>query len=324
MKIERLVGPVPSTLILLCALAMFARPAATQQPAQEQSGAAAQGQASADEQPRVIKIGSGDLLQVSIFGMPDLASTVRVSASGNVYLPLIGNVDVAGLTPERAQQRLAEKYEEGNFLRNPQVSVFVKEYATQGVSVMGEVIKPGIYPLLGEVRLYDAIAAAGGTTPRAGTRITILHRAHPNEPETIRLTSASGRASESNVPILPGDTVIISKAGVVYVVGDVNKPGGFVMEHDESLTAMQAIALAQGTARSAALNKARLIRKGPQGYEELPIPLGKIFAAKAQDVKLQAEDILFVPGSAAKSAAKRGIEAILQTLPGVAIYSTVH
>lgn len=312
-----------SLLLLFCAIAIPSQSRA-QQTVQPVAGARVEPATGKDEQPRVIRIGTGDLLEISVFGMPELARTARVSSSGSIYLPFIDSVEVAGLTPEQAQELIAKKYTEGNFLRNPQVSVFVKEYATQGIAVMGEVAKPGIYPLLGAVHLFDAISAAGGTTPRAGTKVTILHRGRPQEPESVALGDAAGRASQSNVPLLPGDTVIVNKAGIVYVVGDVNKPGGFVMENAENLTAMQAVALAQGTTRTAALNKSRLIRKGPNGFQELPVPLAKIFAAQAPDVKLQAEDILFIPGSAAKSAAKRGIEAILQTVSGVAIYSTIH
>jgi polysaccharide export outer membrane protein len=264
------------------------------------------------------------LLDISIFGAPELARTVRVAGNGAIDLPFIGSILVSGFTPEDIRQVIAKKYADGNLLRDPQVSIQVKEYATQGISVMGEVAKPGIFPLLGTARLFDAIAAAGGTTPRAGAKVTILHRDRSAVPETVSLFAAAEGASESNVRVFPGDTVIVRKAGIVYVVGDVNKPGGYVMENSENFTAMQAIALAQGAARTAALNRARVIRRSAAGLQELPVPLAKIFSAKAPDMKLQAEDILFVPGSASKGAAMRSIEAILQTIPGVAIYSTVR
>lgn len=277
-----------------------------------------------DDVARAIVIGSGDLLEVSVFGVPDLTRAVRVSEAGTVYLPFIDSVKVEGLTPEQAQALIAKTYQEGKFLRDPQVSVLIKEYATQGIAVMGEVGKPGIYPLLGQVRLFDAISAAGGTTPKAGPKVTILHRGRESEPQVVTVSGTGAEAAQSNVALQPGDTVIVSKAGIVYVMGDVSKPGGFVMENSDSLTAMQAVALAEGTERTAALGKTRLIRRGPSGVEEISVPLDKIYAAKAQDVKLQADDVLFIPGSASRSAGFKTLETILQAIPGAAIYGAVR
>lgn len=292
-----------------------AAPATAAEPTQAEAGDAAKHQ---------IIIGNGDLLEVSVFGVPDLSRTVRVGETGNIYLPFIDAVKVAGMSTEQAQQAIADRYEQGKYLRDPQVSILIKEFASQGIAVMGEVGKPGIYPLLGEVRLFDAISAAGGTTPKAGPKVTILHRSHADQPEVITIGASGDRASESNVPLQPGDTVIVSKAGIVYVMGDVEKPGGFVMENADSLTAMQAVALAEGTKRTAALGKARLIRRGTGGVEEIPVPLDKIYGAKAQDVRLQADDILFIPGSASRSAGMKTLETILQTIPGAAIYGAVR
>jgi polysaccharide export outer membrane protein len=122
------------------------------------------------------------------------------------------------------------------------------------------------------------------------------------------------------VDILPGDTIVVAKAGVVYVVGAVGKPGGFTMDRNEKLTVLQALALAEGSRPDAALNKSKLIRKTEAGSEEIPIPLGKILASAVPDQKLQPDDILFVPNSAAKGAARRSLEAIVQTATGVIIY----
>ncbi len=125
---------------------------------------------------------------------------------------------------------------------------------------------------------------------------------------------------ENNVSVEPGDTIVVSKAGVVYVVGDVHQPGGFVMENGNDITVLKAIALAQGTNPNAALNAAKLIRKTPEGPKDVPLSLKQILAAKAPDLQLQPDDVVFVPGSAGMSAAKRGAEAILQMATGVAIW----
>jgi polysaccharide export outer membrane protein len=203
----------------------------------------------------------------------------------------------------------------GGFFNDPQVSIVQKEYSTQGISLLGEVQKPGSYSLLGRHTLLEAISAAGGLTVKAGNNVTILHRDRPNEAQHVDLSAPPG----GNIPVLPGDMIVVSKAGIVYVVGDVRTPSGVVME-GSGLTVLKAIAMAQGTNSTASLNHAQLIRTTPTGKQEIPIPLKKILSNQSPDLELQPEDIVFVPSSAAKSAGRRSIEAILQTATGVAIY----
>ncbi|MCU1311777.1 MAG: polysaccharide export protein [Candidatus Angelobacter sp.] len=265
-------------------------------------------------------IGSGDLLEVSVLGAPDFVKQIRVNSSGEISLPLIGAVKVAGLSTSGAEKFVAKKLVDGGYFSDPQVSIFQKEYATQGISILGEVMKPGIYPLLGRRSVFDAISAAGGTTPRAGNTVSITHRNAPDKPETIPLSYAPGDSRAGvNAEVAPGDTVVVSKAGIVYVVGDVGKPGGFVMENSQ-MTVLQALAMAQGANQNAALNSARLIRGTSKQHQEIPIPLKEILAAKSPDLNLQSEDIVFVPNSAGKTAVRKSMEAILQTATGIAIY----
>ncbi len=185
--------------------------------------------------------------------------------------------------------------------------------------MLGEVQKPGIYPLLGERNLYDAISSAGGTTPKAGRFVMVTRRNDPQHPLQVPLLSGAD-SMKNNVTVEPGDTIVVSKAGVVYVVGDVHQPGGFVMENGNDITVLKAIALAQGTNPNAKLDGARVIRKTAEGPQDVPLSLKKIMAAQAPDIQLQADDVVFVPGSAAKSATKRGVEAILQMATGIAIW----
>ena len=267
-----------------------------------------------------ILIGSGDLLEISVFGAPDFEKKeTRVSGGGNIILPLIGVQHVQGLTVGQAQALIAGQLASGEFFNNPQVSIIVKEYATQGASVLGEVQKPGVYPLLGPHRLFDALSAAGGLTAQAGRTVTITHRNDPNTPITVTLGKEIQASMEGNIEIYPGDTVLVSKAGIVYVVGEVKKPGGYVMDHGD-MTVLQSIAMAEGASPIAALNSAKLIRTVDGRRQEIPVPLKKILTDKAPDMKLQADDIVFVPTSAGKSASRRSLEAILQAATGVAIY----
>ncbi len=265
-------------------------------------------------------IGEGDLLEVSVYGAPDFEKKeVRVSGTGDIVLPMIGREHVQGLTVQQAQELVAKKLTEGEFYNNPQVSIFIKEYIGEGVSVLGEVQKPGVYPLLGQHRLFDAISMAGGTTPKAGRVVTISRRADPTKPITVTLGNDFQGSTEGNVEVFPGDTVMVSKAGIVYVVGDVKLPGGFVMEHG-SMTVLQAVALAQGANPTAALNSSKLIRKVDGNQQEVPIQLKEILSSKSPDVKVQPDDIVFIPNSAAKSAMRRSLEMIVQTASGMAIY----
>jgi polysaccharide export outer membrane protein len=271
-----------------------------------------------------ILIGPGDLIEVSVYGAPDYIKDVRVGSTGEITLPLAGTVKVGGLTPVRAEALIAKRLSDGNFFNHPRVSVLEKEFTTQGISVLGEVQKPGVYQLPGPRRLFDAISAAGGTTPRAGNTVSLFHRSESQKAEVVTISYDGKSSSQSNIDVYPGDTVVVSKAGVVYVVGDVRLPGGFVMENSH-MTILQAYAMAQGAGPSAALDRTQLIRKtGPESHpQETLISLKNILSAKSPDFNLQPDDILFVPTSAAKVAGRRTLEAIVQTASGMAVYSRI-
>jgi len=265
-------------------------------------------------------IGAGDLVEMSVFDTPELSGKLRVSNTGDIFLPLVGAFHVQGLKAEEAQTLIRQKFIDGGFLKDPQVTVFISEYATQGVSVVGEVRKPGIYPAFGAHRLLDYISLAEGLTPLAGTTISITHLGHPDQLAHFKMVSGSVPGPENNPEILPGDTIFVEKTGLVYVVGDVVRPGGFPMDHDEHLTILQVVALAQGTNYTAAKGSVRLIRTTATGREEIPIDLKKIFASKAEDMALQDNDILFVPNSKARSALKAVASAAVPAAASATIY----
>lgn len=266
-----------------------------------------------------LRISAGDLLDLAVFDTPELSAKLRVDEHGNISLPLAGVVSVSGMTAEQAGVAIEAHLRQTDILKDPHVSVTVLEYATQGVTVVGEVKSPGVYPLLGVHGLLDLISAAGGVTPNAGKAVTITHRSDPDHPVIANVDSKPGSNAGLGIDVRPGDTIMVSHAGIVYVVGDVNKPGGFLIENNDRLSVMQAIALAQGTNRTASLNHAKLIRKGDSGRQEVSVPLSKILDAKAPDLLLADGDILFVPSSAAKNAL-RNMESILPSVAGAAIY----
>jgi polysaccharide biosynthesis/export protein len=318
-----LVSVATTALMLLLAVQTTSPPQSIPQNRTEQATDARQSAEIPSNGPIILRIGTGDLLEISIstvIGAPDVNCKARVSSSGDITLPLVGSLHVAGMTAEEAQATIEKKYKDAEILKSPQVLVLITEYASQGVSVLGEVLKPGVYPLLTSRRLLDLISQAGGLTPTAGRTITITHRNRPLEPKTITLSRDPTQNTASNIDIIPGDTIVVAKAGVVYVVGAVGKPGGFTMDANEGLTILQAIAMAEGAKTDAAMDKSKLIRQTPNGPSEIPVPLHKILASKTPDIRLQSDDILFVPSSAVKSAARRSLEAIVQTATGVAIY----
>lgn len=269
-----------------------------------------------------IRLGPGDLVEVNVYGVPDLTTKTRVSNTGELYLPLVNYVHVGDLSVEEAQTVIAKQLESGGFVKDPHVSIFVNEYSSQSVSVLGEVSKPGTYPALGDRNLVDMITAAGGLTERAGRIVTITHRDKPDEVQTVELGRNLTDKPEANVPVAPGDMIDVHRAPIIYVVGDVGRPSGLMVDNG-TLTVLQALALAGGANRTAKLNDARILRKsdGPNGVSETPLKLKKMLEAKAPDVPLQPNDILFVPLSGAKVMAARSFEAAMAITTGLAIYA---
>jgi len=265
-----------------------------------------------------IRLGPGDLVEVSVYNIPELTTKARISNNGDLYLPLIDYIHVADLTQEEAQELLEKRYADGGFVNNPHVTVFVAEYSSGAISLLGEVARPGPYPMIGERRLYDIFSTAGGLTEKAGKTVVITHRNDVEHPVTVHLADNMAQTPQTNIPIQQGDTIVVQRAGVVYVVGDVGRPSGFLMDND-NLTVLRAIALAGGTTRTAKLSGAKLLRKTPDGVQETTIELNKILRAKAPDIAMKADDVLFVPSSAGKVAAYRGTEAIMQTASALSI-----
>jgi len=270
----------------------------------------------------IVTLGPGDLIEVSVYNVPELASKVRVSNSGDVYLPLIDYVHVEGLTQEEAQSVIEKRLADGGFVRNPHVTIFVDEFNSQGVTIIGEVSRPGIYPDVGQHKLYEVISQAGGFSQTASRKIAILRR---NQPEPIRLTLPRSLADDfsANVEIMPGDTITVPRAPIIYVVGDVGRPSGLLVDNG-TLTVLQALALAGGTNKTARLGASRILRKGPNGgVTETKVEIKKMLEAKIPDMPLQADDILFVPVSGGRVLAARTFEATMTMATAMALY-TVH
>jgi polysaccharide biosynthesis/export protein len=265
-------------------------------------------------------IGPGDLLTITIFNVPELQQTARVSESGDAVLSLIGSMHLAGMTVANAAVALEDEYRNRKLLVDPHVTVLVTEYATEGISVLGEVARPGVYPLLGPHSLLDIISAAGGLTASAGSSVTIRRRSGPEQVVQLDANDPQ-KALAQDVELQPADMVVVARAAVIYVVGDVGRPGGFSMQNNGRLTVLQAIALASGANKTAALSHAKIIHKTPSGYAESDIHLAQLLQGKAPDVALAPEDILFVPNSKLKSAVAGGYSSVVQAAATAAVYA---
>ena len=277
--------------------------------------------ASANQNSPLLKLGGGDLIEVNVYNVPELSTKARIGNTGDVYLPLIDYVHVGDLTVEEAQALIEKRLEDGGFVRGAHVTIFLDESLNQGVTILGEVARPGIYPALGDRKLYDLISAAGGFTSAAGRKVSIIRQNNPSGPITVSLPRNLADDLQDNIEILPGDMINVARAPIVYVVGDVGRPAGLLVDNG-SLTVLQALALAGGTNHTAKMSGVRIIRKGPAGMVETHVPLKKMLEAKVPDITLQADDILFVPLSGARVAAAQGMQAAISAAIGVAVIAS--
>lgn len=265
--------------------------------------------------PTDYRLGPEDLVDVTLYDIVGRTGeprhvTARVSRSGVVTLPLVGSVAIAGKTATEAEETLRTAYR--RFIHEPQVAVFVKEYRSYRVSVVGYVEKPGVYEVAGERTLLEVIAMAGGLNPAAGKTIHVS-RATRDRMETM-IVDLDRLAREGdvrlNLAMLPGDVVNVPKAGVVYVEGSVKKPGAYRLR--ESMTLTQAISMAGGPDdKIADRGGTRLFRSGASGERvEVPIDIGAIDSGRAEDVVLTENDVVVVPMSTTKYVIDRFIGGI--------------
>jgi polysaccharide biosynthesis/export protein len=282
-------------------------------------------------------LGPEDELQISGPELEELANkTARVDGEGDIQVPLVGRVHVAGLTVQQAEQELNKRL--STYIRHPQVALDVKDMRSQPASILGAVNSPGVHQVSGHKTLLEMISMAGGVRPDAGYSIRITRQVEwgciPLPGATL---DASGRfniaqvklqdimeakAPEENIQILPHDVISIPKAELIYVTGDVKKSGGFVLGERQTMSVLQAISLAEGLGQAPDTKHSKILRLNPGADQrtEIPVDLQSILQGKTGDVPLQGNDILFVPDNKGRKAALRILEAAIQTGTGIAIY----
>ena len=286
-----------------------------------------------------------DLLEIIVFDVPQMSREYRVSPRGEIVFPLLPKpIMAAGKTPVQLSQAIAIELQSAAILSSPQVNVEVRESRMHSVAITGAVKKPQIYQVFGRTTLMDVLSQAEGLAPEAGNTVVVTRTDFALRQLQLREPSASeGTASPPartttvdlkrlmetgdpalNLEIYPGDRVTVQRAGIIYVVGAVNRPGGFPLSDDqEDITVLKAVALAQDLKSTAIRSKAVIIRKNaqsPEGHEEIPVDLKMVLARRAPDPAMRPSDILFVPDSPGKKAAGRLAEAALQVTTGIIIW----
>jgi len=306
------------------------------------------------------RIGAHDLLEINVFEAPDLNRSLRVSASGEISMPLLGAVQSTGLTARELEGVIEIKLRP--YMKDPHVGVFVTTVESHPVSVVGAVKKPGVFQIRGTKTVLEMLSMAEGLSEDAGDEVLVMRgaglqfgtdatrsSANPDvapssapqqvaqEPpnadapanapgnETIKINLKDLLESGDqryNVPVYPGDIVKVTRGGIIYVIGDVKKPGGFVLKTDQNMSVLKAIALAEGLNSTSAKSRTKIIRTDEHSGKrtEFPIDLGKVLAGKAPDTPLKPADIVFVPNSSGKTVLYKGTEAAVATASGLAIW----
>jgi polysaccharide export outer membrane protein len=307
------------------------------------------------------RIGAQDLLEIKVFEAPDLNRSLRVSARGQISLPLLGSIEAAGLTAQELEALLEFKLHK--YMKEPHIDVLVSTVESHPVSVVGAVKKPGVFQLRGPKTVLEMLSLAEGLADDAGDDVLVMRgagwhladsqgdnqevtngelaaRAAAEAPKPLEVNNADSTENEKgtvrvnlktlletgdarfNVPVYPGDIVKVPRAGVVYVVGEVKKPGGFVLKSNEEMTVLKAMALAEGLTLTAVKNQVRIIRTEASSgkKQEIPIDLGKILDGKTTDPALQSADIVFIPNSNGKYALFRGSEAAISAITSLLVF----
>jgi polysaccharide biosynthesis/export protein len=257
-----------------------------------------------------ILIGAGDMLHISVFDTPEMDQHARVTDDGNAPLIFLGNVHLAGFTPEQAARTIETQLQQKDYMKHPQVTVTIEQYATQGVLVMGQVAHPGSVQIDTSRPVLDVLSLAGGLTDVASRKITV-ERHGTGERIQYFVSNNAEEAFDHSILIHPGDKIMVPKADVVYALGDFARPGAYVLSNNRGqLTALQMLALAGGTPSNAVPSNTALIRRNGDGYTTTKIQLSDMQKGKIPDMLLQPDDMLYVPFSYLKNIATNASQII--------------
>ena len=285
-------------------------------------------------------LGPDDGITVNVVDLAELDAktlgVIRIDHQGNIRLPLAGRIEASGMTVESLETEIVHRL--SGIMHQPEVLVTVAEYRSHPVSVLGAVRTPGVYQVTGTKTLFEVLSLAGGLNADASNRIKIsratsvgaLPLANATRDTSGEFTTAEvnvksvmeAKNPQENINVLSNDVITVPKADMVYVVGAVHKSGGFLLSEKEQISVLQAVSLAEGLDKIASAKGARILRAAGPGMErtEVNVNVQKILDGRDKDVSLQANDILFIPNSLAKSTTARILEAALQAGTGMAMY----
>lgn len=279
------------------------------------------------------KIGENDVLLVTVSDAQEFGGRFRVSDTGIIEIPgVAAPIRAEGQTPIELAHSIRQALVDAKQLRDPKVGVFVEEYRGRTITVLGAVAKPAVYPLQKKTSVLEALSLAGGSLPNAGSTVTIVRGAASAEssgtkPGSVQIIDISrlvnGTDLSANVEVKNGDVLNVSAAQVVYVVGAVTKPGGFVMSNPSTgISVIQAVALAEGFRSVAATHRGLIIRQSTSESvrQEIPVDIALMMRGKEADVLLAPSDILYIPESGGKKALKAMTDVAMSAVNGIAIY----
>lgn len=285
-------------------------------------------------------LGPDDQITIQALEADEISNKpTRIDGNGNISLPMVGRLRAAGLTIEELEAELTARLK--TYIQQPEVAISVTEFRSQPVSVIGAVNTPGVQQLQGHKTLFEILSMAGGLRTDAGHSVKITRR---QEWGPVPLPSATkdstGRFSvaevnlqaimqaknpEENILVLPNDVISVPRAEIVYVIGEVKKAGGFVLNDRETVSVLEALALAEGLGPAAAANNARILRTRPGANRtEIPVDLKKMLSGKTVDIALKADDILVIPNSATRKGLRRFLENASYLVTNMAIYRTMY
>lgn len=266
-------------------------------------------------------INPGDNLHITVLDMPNMEQHARVTDAGEIPVLGIGSVTVANMSPAEAATAIHDRYVSAHYLNHPQVAVVVDQYATQEVTLIGEVKTPGAYPISTPRPILDVLALGGGLTEFADRGVLLERHGDQTNPIRYNVSNDGQQALKEQVLVNPGDTVVVVKAGIVYVLGDVNRPGGYAMtsNNETQMSLLEALANAGGAAKTAKLGQARLLRKSD--HTETTISIGDIQKGKKADFAMAPGDILYVPFSYSKNLVIQSSGGIASAAGTAAVYA---
>lgn len=282
-------------------------------------------------------LGPDDTVKIWALGVDEISDKpVRIDTSGYVDLPLIGRVQAAGMSVEQFEAVLLKRLQ--SEVKDPRVSVELVDFGSQPVTIMGAVNQPGVHQLQGRKTLAEVISLAGGLKPDCGPRINITRSLkygsipllNAKSDPTGKFSTAEVNVRELmdaknpalNIPIQPDDVISVPQAEMVYVIGEVKKPGEILLSSKSGVSVLEALSAAEGLSGTPSAAHSKILRPvpGQTQRQEIALDLKKILAGKGEDVELRPNDILFVPTNTPKKALTRAAEAAVQTATGVVIW----